>query len=331
MSAPRTSFSTYPRAPPGDHGIEQRLVVGERRQHETRELGVARHELAADLHPAAVGQLHVQHGDVGSAQRDALEGLHRGGGLADHLQARSGLEQVAHAAAHDLVVVEQEDPDGCDCRRDRSPQHHRSPRHHRPRAPPDEDPRRSPEMTAAGMEKQTAGVSPSHDPSARSRSPTLGSGPRSSRASPCTCTLHPAPDPFVDVVDLERDHRPRRRGRHPRGATGAHQDLLTVEHVAHGDHVGQGARAQADPSQRPGGEQVSTLLVGQGLERVVIRVQSGAAVCHEDDATNGRCVGTGSEVPDLAAVGVRRRVERPCRAPAAAQRMSRWTPPWTCW
>ena len=48
----------------------------------------------------------------GRGRRDAPVGLLGGARLADHLEVVLGLEQLAHAAAHDLVVVEQEHPYG---------------------------------------------------------------------------------------------------------------------------------------------------------------------------------------------------------------------------
>ena len=52
----------------------------------------------------------------GSRRRGGSAGIRRsaslgGVGLADDLHVVLGVEELAHAAAHDLVVVEQEDPD----------------------------------------------------------------------------------------------------------------------------------------------------------------------------------------------------------------------------
>ena len=73
--------------------------------------GIARTDLAAHLDAVAVGESDVEHRDVGTGRRDAAERRCRGVGLADHLDVVLGLEQLAHAAPNDLVVVEQEDAD----------------------------------------------------------------------------------------------------------------------------------------------------------------------------------------------------------------------------
>ena len=87
---------------------KQRLVVGERGQHQARRAGVARPDLAAGGDAVAVLQPDVEHGDVGIERRDAPHGLVLGAGLADDHEVGFGLQQVTHAAPHDLVVVEQE-------------------------------------------------------------------------------------------------------------------------------------------------------------------------------------------------------------------------------
>ena len=67
-------------------------------------------DVAAHLDPVAVGEPHVQHGDMRAGGRDPTDGLLRGAGLADHGQVVFRFEQVAHSAANDLVIVEEEDP-----------------------------------------------------------------------------------------------------------------------------------------------------------------------------------------------------------------------------
>ena len=89
---------------------EQRLVVGERGQHQAGDLGVLRADLAAHLDPVAVGQADVEDGDVRARRGDPPVGLLGGARLADDLEVVLGLEQLAQAAAHDLVVVEEEHP-----------------------------------------------------------------------------------------------------------------------------------------------------------------------------------------------------------------------------
>ena len=68
-----------------------------------------RADLAAHLDAVAVGQANVEHGDVRVRGGDASVGFLGGAGLADHLEVGLLLEQLAQAAAHDLVVVEEED------------------------------------------------------------------------------------------------------------------------------------------------------------------------------------------------------------------------------
>ena len=68
-----------------------------------------RADLAAHLDAVAVGQAHVEHGDVGLGRGDPCQGLLGRAGLADDLEVVLGLEQLAQAPPHDLVVVEQED------------------------------------------------------------------------------------------------------------------------------------------------------------------------------------------------------------------------------
>src|SRR5581483_5864794 len=86
----------------------QRLVVGERRQHQARQVRQLRPEVAADADPVAVRQPDVEHGDLRPDRRDPRESLGRGRRLTHHLDVAFGLEEVAHAAAYDLVVIEQE-------------------------------------------------------------------------------------------------------------------------------------------------------------------------------------------------------------------------------
>lgn len=96
----------------GDDGLEHRLVVGERREHDALDLRVRRTDLTAHFDTVAVGKAHVEDGDVGPGRRDARERLLDGPGLAHHLDVVLGLEQVAHPDPDDLVVVEEEDADG---------------------------------------------------------------------------------------------------------------------------------------------------------------------------------------------------------------------------
>ena len=72
---------------------------------------IHRPDLPAHVDAAAVGQPPVEHGHVGPQRRDAVSRLHRRTGLADHLDVALALQHVPQAAADDLVVVEQKDPD----------------------------------------------------------------------------------------------------------------------------------------------------------------------------------------------------------------------------
>ena len=65
-------------------------------------------DLAAHLDAVPVGQPHVDDRDVGLRRRDARQRLLGGPRLADDLDVVALLEELAHAAAHDLVIVEQE-------------------------------------------------------------------------------------------------------------------------------------------------------------------------------------------------------------------------------
>ena len=55
-----------------------------------------------------IDEADVEHGDLGLCRRNTLERLGGCRGLADDLDLSGRLEQTAHAAAHDLVVIEQE-------------------------------------------------------------------------------------------------------------------------------------------------------------------------------------------------------------------------------
>jgi signal transduction histidine kinase len=94
----------------GHDRLEQRLVVGERREHEALDLGMGRADLSADLHAVTVGQADVEHRDVGTGRRDARQGLGGGSGLAHDFEVAVRLEELLDAATDDLVVIEQEHP-----------------------------------------------------------------------------------------------------------------------------------------------------------------------------------------------------------------------------
>ena len=88
--------------------LEQRLVVGERREHDALEIGPGRPHLAAHLDAAAVGQAHVEHRYVGVRRGDAAQRLLGRSGLGHHLDVGLGIEQLAQPPPHDLVVIEEE-------------------------------------------------------------------------------------------------------------------------------------------------------------------------------------------------------------------------------
>ena len=95
----------------GHDRVEERLVVGVRREHQAARVGHLGADVAAHLDAAAVGQAHVEHGDVGLRGADPRQRLLDGAGLADDLHVGLEAEQLGDAATDDLVVVEQEDPD----------------------------------------------------------------------------------------------------------------------------------------------------------------------------------------------------------------------------
>lgn len=68
-----------------------------------------RADLATHIHAASVGELDIEHGDVRRCRGDAPVGLLCGARLADDLEVVLRLEQLAQSAAHDLVVIEEED------------------------------------------------------------------------------------------------------------------------------------------------------------------------------------------------------------------------------
>jgi hypothetical protein len=96
---------------PGHDGREERLVLVVGGQDDGRDRGIDRAHVPAHLHPGAVGQALVEDGDVGTQRRDPPGGLLGRPRLSHHLDVALALEQVAGAASHQLVVVEQVDPD----------------------------------------------------------------------------------------------------------------------------------------------------------------------------------------------------------------------------
>ena len=97
---------------PGHDRVEQRLVVGERGEHQAGQLRHPRTQFPAHRDPVAVRQPHVEHRDLRLERRHPGQRLRRGGRLADHLELALDLQQVLDPAPDHLVVVEQEHPDG---------------------------------------------------------------------------------------------------------------------------------------------------------------------------------------------------------------------------
>jgi signal transduction histidine kinase len=94
----------------GHDRVHQRVVVGERGQHEAghfRQLGA---DLPADGHAVPVRQPDIEHGHVGSQRRDPGQGGGSGPSLTDHGDVAFGLKHVADASPDDLMVVKQEHP-----------------------------------------------------------------------------------------------------------------------------------------------------------------------------------------------------------------------------
>jgi hypothetical protein len=71
---------------------------------------MARPDLPADLNAVTVGEANVEKGNVGTRRGDPAECRRGRVGFADDFDVVFGLEQLAYAAPHDLVIVEQEDP-----------------------------------------------------------------------------------------------------------------------------------------------------------------------------------------------------------------------------
>ena len=95
----------------GQDGLGQRLLVGERREHETGHVGLGGADLAADLHTVAVGEAYIEDGDVGADELGDGRGVDRRPRVADDLDVVLGFQQLAKALPHHLVVVEQEHAD----------------------------------------------------------------------------------------------------------------------------------------------------------------------------------------------------------------------------
>ena len=96
---------------PGQHRLQEGLVVGEGREHHALDLGMARPHLPAHLDPVAVGEADVEHGDVGPGGWDTSDRLGGGAGFAHDLEIVTGLEELPQPAPDDLVVVKEKNAD----------------------------------------------------------------------------------------------------------------------------------------------------------------------------------------------------------------------------
>ena len=93
----------------GHDRAEQRLVVGERREDEHTRLLAMGSDVPARLDTGAPRHADIHHHHVGRGLGGRGDGRIRGARLADHLDGQVGLEQRAESAAHQLVVVAEQD------------------------------------------------------------------------------------------------------------------------------------------------------------------------------------------------------------------------------
>jgi signal transduction histidine kinase len=91
--------------------VEQRVVVGERRQHQHAQVGHPAAQVAAERDAVAVGQAYVEHRDVGAQRRHPRHRLRDRPRLADDVDVVLEVQELRDAAAYDLVVVHEHDPD----------------------------------------------------------------------------------------------------------------------------------------------------------------------------------------------------------------------------
>ncbi len=91
---------------------EQRLLVVVRRENQRLDRRVHRPHLTADVDAVSVRQPGVENRHVGAHGGHPAGSLQRRTGLPDDLDVVLVLEELAQPTPHDLVVVEQEDPDG---------------------------------------------------------------------------------------------------------------------------------------------------------------------------------------------------------------------------
>src|SRR5699024_229245 len=92
-------------------GVVERVLIGERGEHEAGDLGVVRTDVPAHLHTRPAGKAHVEDGHVRQDHGDTRERLLSGTRLTHHGHVVLDLQESRHTAAHDLVIVHEEDPD----------------------------------------------------------------------------------------------------------------------------------------------------------------------------------------------------------------------------
>ena len=113
-AAMRSSAAGVLEDEPGGTGVEgapQGVVVVERRQHEHRRAGSAVGERPGRRHAVHPAHPHVHQDEVGAVLGDRLGDLVAVAALGDDLEAVVGSEDAGDAAAHDRLVVDDDDAD----------------------------------------------------------------------------------------------------------------------------------------------------------------------------------------------------------------------------
>ena len=96
----------------GAEGSDDRLVVGEGREHEHGDLGVGAHDERGGLGTRESGHAEVHQHDVGAHRVGEADRRRPVGGLPHDLEALDERQQRDEAVADDCLVVGDEDPDG---------------------------------------------------------------------------------------------------------------------------------------------------------------------------------------------------------------------------
>lgn len=95
----------------GDQGVEQCVVVGVRREHQSGGARVGRRQFSAQFHTVTVGKSDVHDNHVGSAFGYSGRGFANTRRLANNVESRYLVQQVCQSTTDDLVVVDQIDAD----------------------------------------------------------------------------------------------------------------------------------------------------------------------------------------------------------------------------